>query len=170
MASRNNYTVFVVEDSDVYRSVLIQALETEKEFLHPETHYDLHGFASGEECLKQMHLKPDIVITDYLLNGGGYENNMNGFEFLRQIKRLAPKTDVIVLSCQQNIEVMKNLIREGIKEYIKKEGLGQYKVKKVMHGLIQEKVKKKKMEKLLQYAAVALLIIGISILVFWLAQ
>lgn len=132
------YTIFVVDDSDVYRSVLMQALESENETFESNIRYNVYGFASGEECIQHAHLKPDIMIVDYLLDGNGYLQNMNGLELLQRIKNILPKLDVIVLSCQNNIKVVKDFMRAGIREYIKKEGLGQHKVKQVIGEFIQK--------------------------------
>lgn len=165
------YTIFVVEDSDVYRSIIMQALEAEKETDESSSiRFNVYGFASGEECMEQVHLKPDILIMDYFLNGNGYLNNMNGLELLKKIKNIIPKLNVIVLSCQDNIQVAKEFIREGIKEYIKKEGLSQHKVKEVIGGFMRNWEKRNQRKRRLKEAAIILAIaIMISAIIFTLA-
>ena len=171
MNRRNKYyTIFVVEDSDVYRSVIMQALESENETSKSPIRYNVYGFASGEECIEHAYLKPDIMIMDYLLNGNGYLSNMNGLELLKRIKNMIPQLDVIVLSCQNNIKVIKDFMREGIREYIKKEGLGQYKVKQVISEHIQKWEKKDKRVRQIKDAVLILaLILLISAILFLLA-
>lgn len=165
------YTIFVVEDSDVYRSILMQELESENETTTSPIHYNVYGFASGEECMEHTYLKPDIMIMDYLLNGNGYMSNMNGLELLRQIKNRIPKLDVIVLSCQNNIKVIKEFMREGIGEYIKKEGLGQHNVKKVIDEHIQKQEKKAQRVRQIKGISVVLaLLILFSVILFLLAR
>jgi DNA-binding NarL/FixJ family response regulator len=152
-------TIFVVEDSDVYRSIIMQALESENERSKPPIRYNVHGFASGEECMKHVYLKPDIMIMDYLLDGNGYLHNMNGLELLKRIKNRIPQLDVIVLSCQNNIKIVKDFMREGVREYIRKEGLGQYKVKQVVGEFIQKREKKDKRMRLFQDVAIILTLV-----------
>ena len=63
-------------------------------------------------CLLEMHRNPSIVIMDYFLNSK-YEEADNGLEIIKSIKILKPKTEIIVLSIQQNF----NLITEVVKQY-----------------------------------------------------
>ncbi len=171
MENKNKqYTIFVVDDSDVYRSVLMQALESDYEALKSNIRYKIFGFASGEECMAHAHLNPDIMIVDYLLDGNGYHKNMNGLELLRKIKSKLPRLHVIVLSCQNNIQVAKDFMREGIAEYIRKEGLGQHKVKQVVADVVQQLQKNYQRRNQFKYAAVILgLIALISAIIFSLA-
>lgn len=167
--SRKNkyYTIFVVEDSDVYRSILVQDLESENEVSGSNIRYNVFGFSSGEECMEQIALKkPDIMITDYLLDGNGYITNMNGFELLKSITNLFPKLDVIVLSCHENTRVIKELMRAGIKKYIRKEKLGRHQVKKAVFELIQQREGQNKLVKY-SLAAAALVILVLILLVLF---
>jgi len=165
MDKKNKYTVFVVEDSDVYRSILVQALESENENAEARFSYNVHGFGSGEECIANMHLKPDIMIMDYLLDGNGYVYNMDGFRLLKQIKSIAPRLDIIVLSCQNSAKVVKALMREGIREYIKKEGLGQHRIKQLVHDFIQRR-ENKTHRMYYALAGVIFLVVTLSVLAF----
>ena len=168
--NNKQYTIFVLEDSDVYRSIIVQSLESENESSESNIRYNVFGFASGEECMEHAHLKPDIMIMDYLLDGNGYLGNMNGFELFKKIKKMIPNLSVIVLSCQNNVKIVKDFMREGIREYIKKEGLGQHKVKQVIGEFIQKWEKRDKRMKQLKDAAIILgLIALISAIIFILA-
>lgn len=169
MDTKNKYyTIFVVDDSDVYRSVLIQELESQNETFESNIRYNVYGFASGEECIEHAHLKPDIMIIDYLLDGNGYLGNMNGMDLLKRIKNLVPKLDVIVLSCQNNVKVVKDFMREGVREYIKKEGLGQHKIKQAIDGFIQKWEKKDKL--IGQIRDIAIILILVTLVIVLLSQ
>lgn len=161
------YTIFVVEDSDVYRSIIMQALEPDDGAAMSGVHYNVFGFASGEECMEHVHLKPDILIMDYLLDGNGYLNNMNGLELLKRIKNMIPKLNVIVLSCQNNIKIAKDFMREGIRAYIKKEGLGQHNVKEVIGGFLQKWEERDQRMNRLKEAAIILIIAALISALFF---
>jgi DNA-binding NarL/FixJ family response regulator len=171
MENNNKYcTIFVVDDSDVYRSVLIQAIESENETFGSNVRYNIHGFASGEECMEHAHLKPDIMIMDYLLDGNGYLNNMNGMDLLKQIKMKVPKLDVIVLSCQNNVKVAKDFMREGIREYIQKDSLGQYKVQQVLGEFIRKWEKRdRRKNQLIEAVVISGIILLVAAIIFSLA-
>lgn len=167
VAKNNAYTIFVVEDSDVYRSILVQELESENDSDNSSVRYKVYGFSSGEECIRNVHLKPDIMIMDYLLNGNGYLHNMNGLELLRQIKEKMPKIEVFVLSCQNNIDVIKEFMNSGIRDYIQKDGIGQHKVKQVIGDFVRAEQEKKRRKHQISMAAIVLLIAAvISTLLF----
>jgi len=73
------------------------------------------SFESGEECIKNIHLKPDIIIQDYLLEG------INGLDVLIASKKKNPAIDFIFLSGQDNIEVAINCMKFGACDYIVKD-------------------------------------------------
>ena len=161
----DTYNIFVVEDSDVYRSVMIQALESDKLHLKGGVSYNIYGFASGEECLQSFYLKPDLIVMDYLLNSNGYIKNMDGMQLLTEIKNKAPDVDVVVVSCQNDLNVVKKLMNKGITDYVKKEGLGQYGIQKVVNNIIENKeIKRKK----IRNTAITGLVIVLAILILML--
>jgi DNA-binding NarL/FixJ family response regulator len=138
------YKVFVVEDSDVYRSVVRAILEEEDKELEPEIALEVHDFSSGEECLRNIHLNPDILILDYALDSGGKDIHMNGYELLQEIHRKDMKPEVIVLSCEENMKVVKSFLREGISEFIRKEGIEHKRIKSAIKELVLEKEVRKR--------------------------
>jgi DNA-binding NarL/FixJ family response regulator len=75
---------------------------------------------SGEECLKEMNKNPDLVILDYLFYGDNHQF-MNGLEVFNRIKELKPHTPVIILSGQDKGEIVLELARKGIEDYIIKD-------------------------------------------------
>ncbi len=100
--------IFIVEDNSVYNKIIANHLRSHK-LIRTES------FTSGEECLKNINRKPDIVIQDYLLDG------INGIDVLRATKRKYPETDFIFLSGQDNIEVAINSMKYGAYDYIVKD-------------------------------------------------
>ena len=146
--------IFIVEDNSVYNKLIVNHLRSHK-LIRTES------FASGEECLKNLHRKPDIIIQDYLLDG------INGIDVLRAAKKKYPETDFIFLSGQDNIEVAINSMKYGAYDYIVKD---QYaltkltdKINKIMinHELINSN-KRYKLGITLFFIALAILILIIA--------
>ena len=100
--------IFVVEDNPVYNKLILNHLHTHK-FLNVES------FLSGEDCLKNIKLKPHIIIQDFLLEG------VNGIDVLIATKRKYPETDFIFLSGQDSIEIAINCMKYGAYDYIVKD-------------------------------------------------
>lgn len=76
------------------------------------TKYRFIDFCSGEDCLKKIDLKPDLVIIDYSLPG------MNGYDALLQVKDSCPDCDVIVLIEAEYKKLPAELLRAGASDYI----------------------------------------------------
>ncbi|MEI7524876.1 MAG: response regulator [Mariniphaga sp.] len=100
--------IFIVEDNSVYNKLISNHLRSHK-LINTES------FLSGEECLKNIQRKPDIIIQDYLLEG------INGLDVLVATKKKYPSTDFIFLSGQDSIEIAINCMRFGAYDYIVKD-------------------------------------------------
>ena len=152
--------IFIVEDNSVYNKLVVNHLRTHK-LIRTES------FLSGEECLKNIDRKPDIIIQDYLLEG------INGIDVLKATRKKYPQTEFIFLSGQDNIEVAINSIKFGAYDYIVKD---QYaltkltdKINKIMinHELTDSN-KRYKLGITLFFIALAILIlIFVSLTIFF---
>ncbi|HEY3390010.1 MAG TPA: response regulator [Prolixibacteraceae bacterium] len=107
--------IFIVEDNSVYNKLIVNHLRTHK-LMRTES------FLTGEECLKNIDQKPDIIIQDYLLDG------INGIEVLKATRKKYPNTEFIFLSGQNDIEVAINSMKYGAYDYIVKD---QFALKKL---------------------------------------
>lgn len=168
--TKNEYVVFVVEDSDVYRTLLVESISKIKRSHGKKTNYCIYTYSSGEEALENIHLKPDVVILDYYLDSSGYLANMNGLALLKKIKRLSPRTELIVLSCQTSVEVVKEMLRAGASNYIKKDNFSQMKVSQLIENFIlrKEKSVQKRKVNMLTVGIIVLLIIATILTIYFL--
>jgi len=107
----NGKLIYIVDDDPFINKLVVKRFASEG--------YNLEAFESGEECLKAMNKNPDLIILDYLFNGGS--PHMNGMEVLDRIKEMKPHTPVIMLSGQDKGEIVLELARKGIDDYIIKD-------------------------------------------------
>ncbi|HEY6160854.1 MAG TPA: response regulator [Bacteroidia bacterium] len=143
------YTVFIVEDSEVYREMLVHALNSGRP--GQGVLFSLRDFASGEKCLQYIHLKPDVIILDHFLNGSGSLYNMDGLSVLQRIKKFSPSTEVIVLSSQQNRQVYEDFLKKGASRYLQKQETGPFRVKESLIRMLRDKERKKLRNELLRW-------------------
>jgi DNA-binding NtrC family response regulator len=108
MQKRIDPLIFIVEDNPVYNKLVVN-------YLHSKKFTRVESFLSGEECLKKLDLKPDIVIQDYLLEG------IDGIEVLKATKKKHPHTEFIFLSGQDSVDVAINTMKLGAYDYIVKD-------------------------------------------------
>lgn len=99
--------VFIVEDDEMYSTMLDYILGKEN------THQFIR-FNSGEKCIENIYLNPDVVILDYGLPG------IDGLETLYNIKKYNAAIPVIILTSNKNLSVAKKLLDSGAFDYIYK--------------------------------------------------
>jgi len=110
MARHSTTSILIVDDHEVVRNGIRSYLETIKDF-------EVVGEAeSGEAALKMVsELIPDIVLLDLIMPG------MDGVETTRQIKKISPRTQVVVLtSYHEDVHIFPAL-KAGAISYILKD-------------------------------------------------
>ena len=58
MHNTKNPLIFIVEDSVVYKDLIVGHLQAKK-------YTNIKTFTNGEACLKELDLGPDLIILDY---------------------------------------------------------------------------------------------------------
>lgn len=101
------FKIFVVEDDEWYSRLLVHTLS-----LNPD--YDIQAFATGKDCLANLHQEPDVITLDYRLP------DMKGLDVLKQIKEINEDIQIILISEQDDIEVVVTLLQSGAFDYIVK--------------------------------------------------
>ncbi len=136
MKSKNKTKLFLVDDDVVYLRMLEMGFQEHGGFA-------VETFNSGEECLKNLSGKPDIVVLDYLLDGTN-KKAMNGIETLDKIKAFNPEIPVIILSQQDKIEVAVACMHHKALDYIVKSETVLVRIQKIITALTEyQKMKKK---------------------------
>lgn len=122
--------LFIVDDD----KLMVTAL---KHYLQNRFGADVQisTFDDGESCLKKVDTETHIVILDYFLEG------KNGLEVLKSIKAINPKTEVIMLSGNEDIATAIQTFRMGAKDYVIK-GQGSWKkITKLVNLIITEPIR-----------------------------
>jgi CheY-like chemotaxis protein len=104
--------IFIVDDDPFITKLVVRRFAPEG--------YRVEAFDYGEDCLKAMNLKPDLIILDYYFTKPG-ETVMNGMDVFDKIKEIAPNVLVIMLSGQERGEIVLELARKGIDDYVIKD-------------------------------------------------
>jgi CheY-like chemotaxis protein len=105
--------VFVVDDDEM----MAMALE---DHLTRNTLHEIHIFTTGEECIRNLRLQPDIIILDYNLNSVSKEA-ANGMKIMEAIKKLNRDIPVILFSSQDAYSVALQSISKGATQYVIKD-------------------------------------------------
>jgi DNA-binding NarL/FixJ family response regulator len=74
--------------------------------------------ADGPEATQLVErLKPDVLVVDMMMGG------MNGIEVTRHVRKLSPKTCVVVLSMHSDEGYVLEALRAGAKAYVLKDSI-----------------------------------------------
>lgn len=122
-------TIFIVDD-DPTQAMMLQ------DYLSKYSTFTIHTFNSGEECVKNLALKPQIVFLDYNFDMAG-KDAMDGVEILKEIKSIAPQTEVVMFSGQDKIEVAVNTMKYGAFDYIVKNESAFHRSENVIFNIIK---------------------------------
>lgn len=109
----NPKKIFIVDDD----TMLCEALSDQ---LTRNAPHEIYIFNTGEDCLKNIKIKPDIVILDYYLNTEKVDA-ADGIEILKAIKGIYPGIHVIMLSSQESYGIAMQTIQKGAEDYIIKD-------------------------------------------------
>lgn len=82
--------------------------------------YNIKSFLSGEECLQNMNLNPDLVVLDYILNAFD-KKAMNGLETLIKLKKKNSNLPVIILSGYTDDQDREEMIKNGATQVLRKD-------------------------------------------------
>src|SRR5512145_2898380 len=103
--AENLVKIYVVEDNDWYNRLLVHTLS-----LNPD--YQVKNFFNGTDFINALNDPPDIVTLDYRLP------DSNGAELLKHIRQEHPGIAVILISEQEDINVVVELLKLGARDYI----------------------------------------------------
>ena len=138
------FRVLVVDDEEDFLETLVKRLE--------KRNIDATGARSGEEALELMKEKLfDVVLLDIKMPGG-----MDGIEALREMKKVQPLAEVILLTGHGSVETSIEGMKLGAFDYLLKPvkledlllKLGQAFEKKDAHD---QKIRKAKIKELVRF-------------------
>ena len=99
--------VFIVDDEPAISKLLSY-------WVKDKWKYEVEVFDNGEDVLKKLSSKPDLILLDIMLPG------LDGLETLKRIKHYDENLPVIILSAQGSIEVAVEALRYGAYDYFPK--------------------------------------------------
>ncbi len=117
--------LFIVDDNKLTVSSM-------RNFLSKRFGNDLNisTFYSGESVLKNVNENTNMVILDYFLG------DANGNNILKSIKKINPKTQVIMLSKNEDVEIAIQAYRRGASTFIVKDGDSIRKISNIIYDIL----------------------------------
>jgi two-component system response regulator NreC len=117
-------TIVLADDHHVVRQSFRLMLEAEPDL------QVLGEAASGLEAVQLTErLHPDVLVVDIMMP------ELNGIEVARRIKKLLPKTVVVILSMHENEAYVLEALRAGVSAYVLKKSTAQELVYAIRQGI-----------------------------------
>lgn len=124
--------IFIVEDDPIFAKLIQKSLDDEN--------YDITIFYNGKDVIDNLKQNPDIISLDYNLP------DMMGLDILKKIASLNPETSTIILSGQEDVEVVVEAYKNGAKNYIVKNKNALVELKNSIKNLLNALNLKKEVE------------------------
>lgn len=137
------HKIFIVDDNKIFADTL-------ERHLYNNTKYpiEIFKYTTGEECIKNFKLSPEIIILDYYFDSSSYSETMNGIEILKKIRIYDESIKVIMLSSQDKIEIAIETMKYNSFDYVVKNDSAFIKTQINVNVIIDNIMMNKKMKKL----------------------
>ncbi|WP_027179424.1 response regulator [Maridesulfovibrio bastinii] len=120
MATSSKTSILILDDEPIVSKRLKPALE--------KMGYEVESFYESAKAVERVNERRfDIVVTDLKMEG------IDGMQFLAEVKKLSPSTEVIVITGFATMDTAKESMRKGVFDFLAK----PFKL-----GEIQEVIKK----------------------------
>jgi CheY-like chemotaxis protein len=107
-----NKLIFVVDDDRLIQNLLEYTISSKEG-------YKVTVFPCSEDCIQNLEKKPDIIILDHHFISKD-KPLMTGLEALVEIRKREKSVPIIILSNQNNEQVVQEYIAKGATSYIPK--------------------------------------------------
>lgn len=104
--------IFIVDDDPFITQLIVKRFNSE--------HFLVEPYEFGEDCLAALHRNPHLIILDYFFFKSG-KKVLNGMEIFDMIRSEKPDIPVVMLSGQDRGDVVLELARKGIQDYVIKD-------------------------------------------------
>jgi len=135
--NEEEFVVLIVDDEEMVTTAISTLLML-------ETEHDVLTFNSPGEALEEIQEEEvDLIISDYLMPG-----EMNGIEFLLQVKEVQPDAIRVLLTAYADKEnAIKGINEVGLYQYVEKPWDNEALLLLIRNGLQQRMLWKQLMEK-----------------------
>ncbi|HYW96388.1 MAG TPA: response regulator [Bacteroidales bacterium] len=104
--------IFFVDDDRMILNLLEYTLNIREDC-------DVKTFYSGEECIRNLEMNPDLVVLDHVFKGAG-DDPMNGLQTLEEIRKRDRDVPVVILTSLEDDGLAEKFIRRGATKFIPK--------------------------------------------------
>jgi DNA-binding NtrC family response regulator len=105
--------IFFIDDDKMILNLLEYTFQSRQD-------YNVICYQTGEECLKNLDQKPNLIVLDHVLATSGDER-LNGLETLKEIRKVDPEIPVVILTGQGDDMLLSEFMDHGANRYLTKD-------------------------------------------------
>ncbi|QQS52544.1 MAG: response regulator [Bacteroidota bacterium] len=105
--------IFFVDDDKMMLNLMEYTFKCREGFV-------VKSFFSGEECLNNLYLNPQLIVLDYYM-GSGDDGKLSGLDTLKKIREQGTKATIVALSREKNEATIAEFIQNGAQKYVVKD-------------------------------------------------
>ena len=129
MYANKNFKVTIVDDSPAMSEMI-------KDFINEKFKgAAITSFKTGEDALKGIYEKPDVIILDYHLDSTD-PLALNGLQILLKLKEMYDDVTVIFLSAEEKAEIAANTIKYGAYDYLVKNETAFHRLEIILNNIL----------------------------------
>ena len=102
--------IFFVDDEKSILNLLEYTMKIQDD-------YEIKTFSSGEDCIENLELNPDLIVLDHKFKSGG----TSGLETLKKIRKTNNTIPVIILSAWDQQKICEDYYNAGATKYLTKD-------------------------------------------------
>ena len=110
---KERFTIFLLEDNKLFLNSLKAQLSQSC-----GGDVDIKAFSDSKTLIENMCDCPGVVVMDYHLDE---ESSIEGVDLINRLKWSNPSTKLIVLTCEEKVDVAMKCYEAGADNYIKKD-------------------------------------------------
>lgn len=120
MDTTEEIKIFIVEDDFVFANILSELIDTIiKKYKDSGIQISYNTFYSVKEAEFELRKHPSIILLDYFIMNDEMEID-TASPFLKAVKSEDPEIEVIIVSGQDDKELIYKLKRQGATEFVSK--------------------------------------------------
>ncbi len=97
-------------------------------------------FFNSRSCLRMLNEHVDLVVVDDYLKESSH-TGIAGIDMLQKVKEKNPRTEVIILSSDENVALAVDAIKHGARDYIRNERGAWQQILNVIDQTIQQPIR-----------------------------
>lgn len=136
MKDRNLIKIFVMEDNEMYNSLLTKKLQLYTQTLSLDTNYtfEIFSYVSLADFIKNLQEDADIVFLDYYL-----VKNITALDIYNKVKETCKNCKIFIISRTRDTNIINKVFENGIDDFIFKDKYALahscYLVKRVVYNM-----------------------------------